>query len=68
MKSKSFVIPLTVNRHIIFTFVPFIFENKTEWQCLVSDEFMNDMERFFDSGHYKLHPEKQIQIYDDEDE
>ena len=46
MKSKSFVIPLTDNRHIIFTFVPFIFENKTEWQCLVSDEFMNDMERF----------------------
>ena len=63
MKSKSFVIPLTDNRHIIFTFNSF--SNDTHWACAISDEFMNDMERFFDSGHYKLHPEKQIQIYDD---
>ena len=62
---KCFVIPLTDNRHIILKFNTF--SNNKQWACVVSDEFMNDMEKFFDIGHYKLNSEKQIEIYEDEE-
>lgn len=62
--NKNLVIPLTDNRHIILKFNSF--SNNTQWACVISDEFMTDIEDFFGNGYYKLHPEKQIEIYEDE--
>ena len=60
MQSKYFNIPLEHQRKISLCFV--FDETQQTWVCNASSEAIDDIAQFFDSGYYKLDPEKQITI------
>ncbi len=60
--SKYLVIPLTDNRDIRIKFNKV---NDDQWDCVVSDQLLIDIEDFFRNGYYKLDPERQISVSKD---
>jgi len=59
MTEKTIVIPLTHDRPITMRFVKV---NDHQWQCMASDEYLTDIETFFNNGYYQLDPTKQITV------
>lgn len=56
---KTIKIPLSNDRSITMRFVKI---NDHQWQCHASDEYLIDIETFFNNGYYKLDPNRQIEI------
>ena len=62
-ESKYLVIPLTNLRDIKIRFCKI---NDRQWKCVASDEFLKDMEIFFENGHYQLDPERTVSVINNE--
>jgi len=59
MTEKTIVIPLSNIRDIKMRFVKI---NEHQYQALASEEFLTDIETFFNNGYYELDPERQITV------
>lgn len=57
--TKKISIPLTDDRHITMKFFKI---NDHQYQCVTSEEYLTDIERFFNNGYYELDPNKQITV------
>ena len=60
---KYLVIPLTNLRDIKIRFYKI---NDRQWECVASDDFLKDMEVFFENGYYELDPARQLSVINNE--
>ncbi len=59
MNEKYLKIPLTENRHISIKLTQ---QANTNWHANITNEALTDIEEYFNSGFYKLDPDKQIEM------